>query len=259
MLGAIAGDIIGSVYEFHPIKSMDFPLFSKRSEWTDDTVLTIAVAETLLTGRPYEKTMREFALENSDAGFGGMFRQWFTTPGLKPYNSFDNGSAMRVSPVGWAFDTLEETLAEAQRSAEVTHNHPEGIKGAQSVAAAIFLARQGASQADIRDALETRFGYNLHRTYEDIQPSCSFDETCQRSVPEALICVLTATSFEDAVRRAVALGGDADTQAAIAGSVAEALYGGVPKEIAKEARARLTPQFTRILDAFQDKYLVPRS
>jgi ADP-ribosylglycohydrolase len=259
MLGAIAGDIIGSVYEFHPIKSMDFPLFSKRSEWTDDTVLTIAVAETLLTGRPYEKTMREFALENSDAGFGGMFRQWFTTPGLKPYNSFDNGSAMRVSPVGWAFDTLEETLAEAQRSAEVTHNHPEGIKGAQSVAAAIFLARQGASQADIRDALETRFGYNLHRTYEDIQPSCSFDETCQRSVPEALICVLTATSFEDAVRRAVALGADADKQAAIAGSVAEALYGGVPKEIAREAHARLTPQFIRILDAFQDKYHIPRS
>jgi len=143
MLGAIAGDIIGSVYEFHPIKTMDFPLFSKRSVWTDDTVLTLAVAETLLTGRPYKETMREFALENSDAGFGGMFRQWFTTQGSKPYNSFGNGSAMRVSPVGWAFDTLEETMAEAQRSAEVTHNHPEGIKGAQSVAAAIFLARKG--------------------------------------------------------------------------------------------------------------------
>ncbi len=259
MLGAIAGDIIGSVYEFHPIKSMDFPLFSKRSEWTDDSVLTLAVAETLLTGRPYKETMREFALANSDAGFGGMFRQWFTTQGSQPYNSYGNGSAMRVSPVGWAFNTLEETLAEAQRSAEVTHNHPEGIKGAQSVAAAIFLARQGAVQTDIRDVLETRFGYNLHRTYEDIQPSCTFDETCQRSVPEALICVLTATSFEDTVRRAVALGGDADTQAAIAGSIAEALYGGVPADIAKEARARLTPQFIRILDAFQEKYHIPRT
>ena len=259
MLGAIAGDIIGSVYEFHPIKSMDFPLFSKRSVWTDDTVLTLAVAETLLTGRPYKETMREFALENSDAGFGGMFRQWFTTQGSKPYNSFGNGSAMRVSPVGWAFDTLEETTAEAQRSAEVTHNHPEGIKGAQSVAAAIFLARKGATQVDIRGALEQRFGYDLHRTYVDIQPSCSFDETCQRSVPEALICALTSTSFEDAVRRAVALGGDADTQGAIAGSVAEALYGGVPESITKEARARLTPEFIGILDAFQVKYHVPHS
>jgi ADP-ribosylglycohydrolase len=259
MLGAIAGDIIGSVYEFHPIKRVDFPLFSKRSTWTDDSVLTLAVAETLLTGRPYKETIREFALANSDAGFGGMFVQWFTTRGSQPYNSFGNGSAMRVSPVGWAFDTLEETLAEAKRSAEVTHNHPEGIKGAQSVATAIFMAHQGAGQAEIREALETRFGYNLHRTYEDIQPSCTFDETCQRSVPEALICVLTATSYEDTVRRAVALGGDADTQAAIAGSIAEALYGGVPADIAREARARLTPQFIKILDAFQEKYHIPRA
>ena len=154
VLGAVAGDIIGSVYEFHPIKSMDFRLFGKRSEWTDDTVLTIAVAETLLTGRPYKETMREFALENSDAGFGGMFRRWFTTQGSKPYSSFGNGSAMRVSPVGWAFQTLDKTLAEAQRSAEVTHNRPEGIKGAQSMAAGIFPARKGATRADIRDALE---------------------------------------------------------------------------------------------------------
>jgi ADP-ribosylglycohydrolase len=259
MLGAVAGDIIGSVYEFHAIKSMDFPLFSEGSAWTDDTVLTMAVAETLLTGRPYEETLREFALANPEAGFGGMFRQWFNTPGAKPYNSFGNGSAMRVSPVGWAFETLEETLAEAQRSAEVTHNHPEGIKGAQAVAAAIFLARKGAGQTDIRNILEARFGYNLHRTWEDVQPGCSFDETCQRSVPEALICVLTSMSFEGAVCRAVALGGDADTQAAIAGSVAEALYGGVPAEIARETRARLTPQFIDILDAFQDKYNVPRT
>jgi len=185
VLGAVAGDIIGSVYEFHPIKSMDFPLFGKRSEWTDDTVLTIAVAETLLTDRPYKETMREFALENSDAGFGGMFRRWFTTQGSKPYNSTGNGSAMRVSPVGWAFQTLDETLAEAQRSAEVTHNHLEGIKGAQSVAAAIFLARKGATQADIRDAIKQQVGYDLHRAYEEIQPSHSFDSSCQGSVPEA--------------------------------------------------------------------------
>ncbi|MCE5192612.1 MAG: ADP-ribosylglycohydrolase family protein [Candidatus Cryosericum sp.] len=259
MLGAVAGDIIGSVYEFDPTKRTDFSLFSKHSSFTDDTVLTMAVAESLLTGRPYQETLREFALAYPDRGFGSMFWQWFTTPGARPYNSFGNGSAMRVSPVGWAFNTLEETMAEAQRSAEVTHNHPEGIKGAQSVAAAIFMARQGLSQSEIRDALETRFGYNLHRTYEEIQPSCSFDETCQRSVPEALICVLGSTSFEDAIRRAVALGADADTQAAIAGSVAEALYGGVPKEIAREARARLTLQFIDILDAFQEKYHIARA
>jgi ADP-ribosylglycohydrolase len=258
MLGAVAGDIIGSVYEFHPIKKMEFPLFGPYSAFTDDTVLTMAVAETLLTGRPYDETLREFALEHPDAGFGGMFWQWFNTPGAKPYNSFGNGSAMRVSPVGWAFDTLEATLAEAACSAEVTHNHPEGIKGAQAVAAAIFLARQGAGQTDIRDTIEARFGYDLHRTWEQIQPSCSFDETCQRSVPEALICVLDSTSFEDAIRRAVALGADADTQAAIAGSVAEALYGGVPTAIAREARARLTPQFLSILDAFQERYNLPR-
>jgi len=190
MLGAVAGDMIGSVYEFDPTKRTDFPLFSKHSSFTDDTVLTMAVAESLLTGRPYQEKLREFALAYPDRGFGSMFWQWFTTPGAKPYNSFGNGSAMRVSPVGWAFNTLKGTMAEAQRSAEVTHNHPEGIKGAQSVAAAIFMARQGLSQNEIRDALETRFGYNLHRTYEEIQPSCSFDETCQRSVPEALICVL---------------------------------------------------------------------
>jgi ADP-ribosylglycohydrolase len=169
MLGAVAGDIIGSVYEFHPIKSMDFPLFGKRSAWTDDTVLTIAVAETLLTGRPYKETMREFALENSHAGFGGMFKRWFTTQGSKPYSSFGNGSAMRVSPVGWAFGTLEKTLAEAQDSAEVAHNHPEGIKGAPSVAAAIFLARKGATQADIRDALKQQVGYDLHRAFTSLQ------------------------------------------------------------------------------------------
>jgi len=185
MPGAVAGDIIGSVYEFHPIKSTDFPLFGKRSEWTDDSILTMAVAETLLTGRPYKETMREFAPGNSDAGFGGMFRQWFTTQGSKPYNSSGNGSAMRVSPVGWAFQTLDETLAEAQRSAEVTHNYPEGIKGAQSVAAATFLARKGATQADIRDALEQQVGYDLHRAYEEIQPSYSFDSSFQGSVPEA--------------------------------------------------------------------------
>jgi ADP-ribosyl-[dinitrogen reductase] hydrolase len=222
MLGAIAGEIIGSVYEFHPIKTQQFPLFSKGSAWTDDTVLTMAVAETLLTGRPYEETLCEFALANPDAGFGGMFRRWFNTPGSQPYNSFGNGSAMRVSPVGWAFETLKETLAEAQKSAEATHNHPEGIKGAQAVAAAIFLARHGSTQLEIRDALEQRFGYDLHRTYEEIQPPCFHDETCQRSVPEAL-------------------------------------FGGVPVDIAKEARARLTPQFISILDAFQEKYGISRS
>lgn len=257
MLGAVAGDIIGSVYEFHPIKPMDFPLFTMRSEWTDHTVLTMAVAETMLTGRPYEETFREFALENPHAGSGGTFVRRFNMPSSKCHDGFGDDSAMRVSPVGWAFNTLEETLAEGRRSAEVTHKHPEVIKGAQSVVAAIFLARQGVSQTDILDALETRFGYDLHRAYEQIPPSCSFDETRLRAVPEALICALTSTSFEDAIRRAVALGGDAGTEATIVGSIAEAIYGGVPSDIAERARTRLTGKFLRILDAFQDRFRIP--
>ena len=258
MLGAIVGDMVGSVYEGRgkAIKTLGFPLFSQYSHWTDDTVLTVAVADSLLNGRPYGETIRAYALGHPHAGYGHRFGQWFHTPGAGPYNSYGNGSAMRVSPVGWAFETLEETLAEARRSAGVTHSHPEGIKGAQSVAAAIFLARKGSTRAGIREALEQRFGYDLHRTYEEIQPSYAFDSSCQGSVPEALICALTSTSFEDAVRRAVALGGDADTQGAIAGSVAEALYGGVPTGIVKEARARLSPEFTIILDEFRERYPV---
>jgi len=259
MLGAVAGDIVGSIYEFNPVKSLDFPLFTPESCWTDDTVLTMAVAEALLTGRPYGETIRAFARKHPNAGYGSMFVRWFTSAGAGPYSSFGNGSAMRVSPVGWAFGTLEETLAEAKRSAEVTHNHPEGIKGAQAVAAAIFLARTGMDRDEVRAELEGRFGYNLHRPWEEIQPGYSFDETCQGSVPEALICVLSSTSFEDALRRAVALGGDADTQAAIAGSVAEAMYGGVPATIATEARARLTPRFDSIVTTFQETYDLPWS
>lgn len=258
MLGAIVGDIVGSVYEGRgkAIKTLDFPLFSQYSHWTDDTVLTIAVADALLHGHPYGETIRAYALAHPHAGYGHQFKQWFYTPGAGPYNSYGNGSAMRVSPVGWAFETLEETLAEARRSAEVTHNHPEGIKGAQAVAAAIFLARKGSTQAGIREALEERFGYDLHRTYEEIQPSYAFDSSCQGSVPEALTCALTSTSFEDAVRRAIALGGDADTQGAIAGSVAEALYGGVPTGIGKEARSRLSSEFVVILDEFRERHPV---
>jgi len=259
MLGAVAGDIVGSVYEFNPTKSLDFPLFTRESCWTDDTVLTMAVAEAILTGRPYAETIRAFAREHPHAGYGGFFIQWYQSDNPAPYNSFGNGSAMRVSPVGWAFGTLEETLAEAKRSAEVTHNHPEGIKGAQSVAAAIFLARTGTERDMVRAELEGRFGYNLHRPWEEVQRGYSFDETCQGSVPEALICALTSVSFEDALRRAVALGGDADTQAAIAGSVAEALYGGVPAAIATEARARLTPRFDSIVTTFQETFDLPWS
>ena len=259
MIGAIIGDVVGSVYEFNNHRSKEFPLFQVKSSFTDDSVLTFATAKVLLDGGDYATTYQRFARVYPHRGYGGRFSRWIKLDDPKPYNSFGNGSAMRVSPVGFAFADAETTLAESKRSAEVTHNHPEGIKGAQSVAAAIFLARTGMDRDGIRAELEGRFGYNLHRPWEEIQPGYSFDETCQGSVPEALICALTSTSFENAVRRAVALGGDADTQAAIAGSVAEALYGGVPATIATEARARLTPRFDSIVTTFQETYDLPWS
>ncbi len=254
MLGAIAGDIIGSVYEGFAFKRTDFPLFVPECEFTDDTVLTFAVADSLLTGAPYVDKFHEYARAYPHRGYGGRFMEWIESGSREPYNSWGNGSAMRVSPVGWAFGTLDETLAEAQRSAEVTHNHPEGIKGAQATAAAMFLARQGESKAGIREFIQTRFGYNLNRTIEGIRPGFGFDESCQGTVPEAIIAVLDSTSYENAVRLAISLGGDADTLACIAGGIAEAFYGGVPKDIAERAMARLDDGLRKTVERFYEAY-----
>ncbi len=254
MIGAIAGDIIGSVYESGWMKSTDFQLFTPGSTFTDDSVLTVAVADCIIHGKDYADTLKEYGKRYPDAGYGGSFYSWIFSAGKAPYNSYGNGSAMRVSPVGFAFDTLEEVLAEAKRSAEVTHNHPEGIKGAQAVAAAIFLARTGQPKDKITQYIEGRFGYNLRRTVDGIRPGYHFDVTCQGSVPEAIIAFLDSTDYEDAVRKAVSLGGDSDTQACIAGAIAQAFYGDIPDYIAAKARELLEDDLMEIVDEFNGRY-----
>jgi len=230
-------------------------MFTRDSTFTNDSVLTIAVADCILHGKDYADAFREYGLRCPGAGWGGMFFNWLFTPNPAPYNSFGNGSAMRVSPVGFAFDTMEEVLAEAKRSAEVSHNHPEGIKGARAVAACILLARQGKSKDTVKAFIETEFDYDLSRTLDEIRPSYRFDETCQGSVPEAIIAFLESTDYEDAVRKAVSLGGDADTLACMAGGIAQAYYKVIPPDIIAEARRRLPDDFIAILDGFENRFL----
>ena len=254
MIGAIAGDIISSVYESGWMKSTDFPLFSPESIFTDDTVLTVAVADRILHGKDYAATLKEYGRRYPNAGYGGMFYQWLYKPGSAPYKSYGNGSAMRVSPVGFAFNTIEEVLTEAQRSAEVTHNHPEGIKGAQAIASAIFLARTGKEKKEIAGYIEGQFGYNLRQTLDEIRPSYHFDETCQGSVPQAIIAFLESTDYEDAVRKAVSLGGDSDTLACMAGGIAQAYYGRIADCIVREVRQILDEDLLTIVDEFNNRY-----
>lgn len=254
MLGAIAGDIIGSVHEFVCGKTKDFPLFTEHSRFTDDSVLTIAVADCLLTGASYVDNFHEYTKRYPDRGYGGGFWDWVYSGSREPYNSWGNGSAMRVSPVGFAFDNLEAVLDEAKRSAEVTHNHPEGIRGAQATAAAIFLARQGESKEGIRAAIESRFGYDLNETVDSIRPHYSFNESCQGTVPQAIIAFLDSTDYEDAIRLAISLGGDADTLACITGGIAQAFYGGVPPKIADRALALLDEHLRVTVDSFYERY-----
>lgn len=256
LCGAIAGDIIGSKYEFFPHKDTYFPLFSNEySDYTDDTVMTIANADWLITGESLLIIMKDYGKRYPTAGYGGMFKNWLREDDPKPYNSFGNGSAMRVSPVGWAFDTLEKTLEAAKQSAEVTHNHPEGIKGAQATAACIFMARTGKSKQEIKEYIEKKFSYNLNRTCDEIRPTYKFDETCQGTVPESIIAFLESTDFENAVRLAVSLGGDADTMGAITGGIAEAFYGGVPNHIRKEVLKRLPNEFIDVMQKFYHKFV----
>jgi ADP-ribosylglycohydrolase len=255
MLGAIAGDIIGSVYETQAIKTPFFyPLFDRYSHPTDDTVLTVALADSILHGADYVDKLKEYFRRYPHVGYGGTFRRWALSLSRAPYNSWGNGSAMRVSPVGHAFDTLEEVLAEAKRSADVTHNHPEGVKGAQATAAVIFLARSGKGKAEIKEYVADTFGYDLGRELDDIRPRYCFDVSCQGSVPESIIAFLESTDYEDAVRKAISLGGDSDTMACIAGGIAEAFYGGVPEEISREALARLDPHLRGVVEAFRQRY-----
>jgi len=270
MYGAIIGDVIGSPYEHHNIKTKDFPLFSDQSRLTDDSVMTIAVAEAIMNYFDFDNGsedlmpqenqdllkdrfyigLRKWGLKYPNAGYGGSFRRWLSEGG-EPYNSWGNGSAMRVSSVAWLFDDIENVRKAAAISASVTHNHPEGIKGAECIASAVFLARDGWLKKDISDYIIREFGYDISRTCDDIRPSYSFDVSCQGSVPQAIIAFMDGISFEDVVRNAVSLGGDSDTIAAMAGSIAHAYYG-VPSDLRRSIEAMLTVEQLRVLERYYD-------
>lgn len=254
LFGAIAGDIIGSRLEFRPVKNEDFDLFKPASRFTDDTVMTIAVADAILQKKEYAPNLQKWGRRYPNAGYGGYFSNWLFSSNPKPYGSYGNGSAMRVSPVGWAFESADEVLREAERSAAITHNHSEGIKGAQAVALAIFLARTGAEKPEIKKEIEERFGYDLGRVVSDIRPGYHFDVTCQGSVPEAILCFLESDSTVEAIRKAVSLGGDADTQACIAGAIGEAYYGFLEPWIVDEIQTRLPEDMRFVLSTFGEKY-----
>ncbi|MGK0289411.1 MAG: ADP-ribosylglycohydrolase [bacterium] len=256
MLGSIAGDVIGSIYELrrNQTKKVDFPLFHEKSCFTDDTILTIAIAKSILMNIPYVDTIKELGRKYPKAGYGGFFKKWLFSNSIEGYGSYGNGSAMRVSPIGFAFDDIDTVLLEAKKSAEVTHNHPEGIKGAQAIALAILLARQKKSKSEIQAEIETRFHYDLKRKIDDIRPDYYFDSSCQGSVPESIIAFLESTDVESAIRLAVSIGGDADTQACMAGGIAQAYYGKIPKMIVDPVKKSLTPDLLEILTAFEKKF-----
>lgn len=250
MLGSIAGDIIGSRFEHAQIKSKDFELFNRQSVFTDDTVLTLAVADSLLHKTPYYKNFIEYFHRYPSAGYGGRFRRWARSPQPAPYGSYGNGSAMRVSPIAWYYDSLDDVLEEALHSAEMTHNHPEGVKGAQAVACAIYMARNGSSKDAIKFYIEEHFGYDLSSNVDSIRQNYGFEVSCQASVPQAIISFLDSSDFEDAVRNAVSLGGDSDTLACIAGGIAEAFYGGIPEIIKTQTFERLDGRQREIYEKF---------
>ncbi len=262
MLGAILGDIIGSPYEFDMgNKTKDFPLFSRGCEFTDDSVMTVAVAEALLDSEGCSDdeiraktvdSMQKWGHKYPGAGYGVRFYDWLRSPNPQPYGSFGNGSAMRVSAAGRLYDTLDETRRAARLSAEVTHNHPEGIKGAEATASAIFLARTGKTKEEIKEYIINEFGYNLSRTCDEIRPGYHHVESCQETVPEALTAFFEGEDFEDVIRTAVSLGGDCDTLTCIAGGIAEAFYG-IPDEIKEEGRKMLPADMLEVVDRFYER------
>lgn len=281
MLGAITGDVIGSHYEFDNTKDYEFPLFCKDSNYTDDSIMTLAVAHWLMNDKELSYQGLEDAMllfgqqfKCPKGGYGGGFWTWLFSPevlydyddkygkapyesatGRHPYGSYGNGSAMRVSAIGWFFDTLKETERVAAISAAITHNHPEGIKGAQATAAAVFLARTGKTKEEIRDYVEKNYGYDLHKTYDYWHPIYEWESSCQGTVPQALICFLDSKDYVDAIRKAVSLGGDSDTLACITGGVAEAFYGPLHPYLQDKVLLLLPPTLRDILTTFQQKYM----
>lgn len=255
MIGSIIGDIAGSIYEFNNLRSIIFPFYATASFFTDDSVMNIAVAEWLLNGGSLAEIMRKYGREYPNLSYGTHFQQWLSNDEAGPYNSFGNGSAMRVTPIAWFSNDLEEVLQKAKESAEVTHNHPEGIKGAQATAAAIFLARTGASKAEIKEHISKVYNYDLNRSCNEIRKIYKFNETCQGTVPEAIIAFLESWDFESAIRLAISLGGDSDTLACITGGIAEAYYKKTPFDIIEGAVKRLKPELLKVVKQFYKEYI----
>lgn len=253
MLGAIAGDIIGSAYEFDPVKTKDFPLFTEASHFTDDTVHSIAIADALLNDRPFAETLQKWSRKYPDAGYGRKMNDWIFSEDPMPYNSWGNGSAMRVSSVGFLFGGKKNVLQKAKESAEITHNHPEGIKGAQATALSIYLGRSKTDKEWIRKLISRLFGYDMNRNIPEIRDSYKYDLSCQGSVPESIIAFLDADDFEDTIRNAISLGGDADTMACIAGGIAEAFYDEIPKNIRNRVYKILPEEMIAIIEKVKKK------
>ena len=253
MLGAIIGDIVGSTRESHNIKTEDFELVPQGSCFTDDTVMTLAVAEWLMTDPEHRaetlvECMQRLGRKYPYAGYGGSFRKWLMSDNPQPYNSFGNGSAMRVSPVGLYANSLDEALELARITASVSHNHPEGIKGAQATAAAIFMARQGETKEAIRSYIEQTFGYDLKHTCDEIRPYYDWESSCQGTVPPAFLAFFDSHDFEESIRLAVSLGGDSDTLACITGGIAQAYYKEIPDEIIEQMQMRLPKEFWEVME-----------
>ncbi len=255
MRGAILGDLIGSAYEFENTLDVNFPLFSSRSRFTDDTVLTAATAQAILDAASYAAAYRDWYHSYPQAGYGARFAAWAASDSPEPYHSFGNGSAMRISPISWAFDSAEEVLEQANASASCTHNHPEGVKGAQAAALAGFLARKGASKPAIRQEMDSRFGYDLRRGVKDLRAEHRWDVSCQGTLPAALTVFLESADYPSAIRNAVSIGGDSDTIACITGGIAEAFYGGVPEGWWREAESRLDERLRAVIARFSARYI----
>jgi len=254
MLGSIIGDIVGSIYEGRGFKSKFFNFIEPYCTFTDDTVCTIAIADSILHKSDFISSLKKWCRDYPDAGYGQAFYNWVMSDSLEPYNSWGNGAAMRVSPIGFAFNTLEEVLLWAKKSAEVTHNHPEGIKGAQATAAAVFWARTGYSKSEIKREIENNFGYDLSRSLDQIRPNYKFEISSQKTVPEAIIAFLESNDFEDAIRNAISIGGDADTLACIAGGIAQAFYKQMPSDIICLVKEIIPSEFNDIVNEFNSEF-----
>lgn len=254
IIGAVIGDTLGSVFEWNNIKTTDFYLFDPKCDFTDDSVLTIAVADSIINNKDFAKTIRKYGRKYFDRGYGGNFRHWLMSDNLKPYGSYGNGSAMRASAIGFAFDDMEKVLDVAKKSAVVTHDHPEGIKGAQATAGAVFLAKKAKTKEEIKNYITSTFDYDLNFTLDEIRPTYEFDVSCQGSVPQAIVAFLESTNYESAIRLAISIGGDSDTIACITGGIASAYYKDIPQKILNFVLKRLPDEFIEIINNFDDLY-----